>query len=155
MAAGDAAVGGRAGGGERRAKGTLGPEPFFSRSPLAAVRSPANVAIVAPLEIHDTDLVSTVVYSRHHYGYCPAWIVGEARKRLSDFYLLLDIDVPWEADGVRDSGARREELHGEFAGALRDFGARVVTISGGGWDVRTARAISVLATYLSSQGSPF
>jgi nicotinamide riboside kinase len=63
--------------------------------------------------------------------------------------LLLDVDVPWEADGVRDSGARRERLHGEFLDTLHDFGARVVTISGSGWDERVARALAVLETIYS------
>ena len=45
----------------------------------------------------DTDLVSTVVYSRHYYGDCPAWIEAAAVRRLADLYLLHDIDVPWTA----------------------------------------------------------
>ena len=65
-------------------------DPVFSRSPLAAPRSPAMAPGTSLLEIHDTDLVSTIVYSRHHYGDCPAWIVGEAKSRLSDLYLLLE-----------------------------------------------------------------
>ncbi len=149
MALGDVAIGGRAAGGERRADSALSEADLFSRSPPAATRTPLIAPVAAPLEIHDTDLVSTVVYSRHHYGDCPAWIVEEAKKRLADLYLLLDIDVPWTADGVRDSGARREQLHCEFLDALRDFGARVVTISGSGWEARTTRAISIVATCLS------
>ena len=82
------------------------------------------------LLILDTDLISTVVYSRHHYGRCPEWVVAEAQTRLADLYLLTDIDVPWTADEVRDSGARREALHAEFAVALAALEARVVIVSG-------------------------
>jgi len=44
----------------------------------------------------------------------------------------------------RDSGTRRDELHGQFLTTLHAFGARVVTISGSAWDERTARAIPCL-----------
>src|SRR5690349_1745753 len=35
----------------------------------------------------DTDLLSTVVYARHYYGACPAWIEAEAKARLGELYL--------------------------------------------------------------------
>jgi NadR type nicotinamide-nucleotide adenylyltransferase len=95
------------------------------------------------LAILDTDLISTVVYSRHHYGACPEWIEAEAHKRRADLYLLLDIDVPWLADGARDSGARRDELYEEFRRALEEFGAEYVLISGT-WEERRQRAIEAV-----------
>lgn len=95
------------------------------------------------LQFLDTDLISTVVYARHHYGHCPAWIVDEARKRKADLYLLLDIDVAWVPDGVRDAGARRETLHEDFIATLRAFEANVVTIAGG-WEERLRQAIATI-----------
>jgi NadR type nicotinamide-nucleotide adenylyltransferase len=102
------------------------------------------------LVIHDTDLISTYVYARHHYGHCPPWIAGEARARRSPFYLLMDIDKPWIADGVRDSDARREALHREFEEALREFGALHVTISGA-WEERLQRAIEAIDVFSSTR----
>lgn len=99
-----------------------------------------------PVQVLDTDLVSTVVYARHHYGSCPPWIVEAARERRADLYLLLDVDVPWVADGIRDAGARREQLHEEFAATLRELGARFVTISGG-WEERTRRALDAVSSF--------
>lgn len=88
----------------------------------------------------DTDLVSTVVYARHYYGECPAWIEEAARRRLGDLYLLLAPDVPWVADGAqRDRPESREEIHALFRSTLVDLGARVVEI-GGTWAERRARA---------------
>ena len=69
-----------------------------------------DVAANDGLLILDTDLISTVVYSRHHYGDCPEWVVRAAQARRADLYLFTDIDVPWTADDVRDSGARRAAL---------------------------------------------
>lgn len=88
---------------------------------------------VAPNEglvILDTDLISTVVYARHYYDYCPQWIEREARSRKADLYLLLDIDLPWVPDSLRDSAAPRESLYEKFAQTLKDYEANVATITG-------------------------
>jgi NadR type nicotinamide-nucleotide adenylyltransferase len=115
--------------------------------PIARGQLSRDEESASVLRVLDTDLISTVVYARHHYGRCPTWIVEEAWDRKADLYLLLDIDVPWVPDGVRDSGARREQLHREFVTTLRDLGANVVLINGG-WDVRFQRAITAIETYL-------
>jgi len=98
------------------------------------------------LLILDTDLISTVVYSRHYYGQCPEWIEAEAGKRKADLYLLTDIDVPWTSDGVRDSAAARAALHGQFAKALVWYGTNFVTI-GGDWEARFEAAAGVIERY--------
>jgi len=95
------------------------------------------------LLILDTDLLSTVVYSRHHFGSCPAIVEGLARQRLADLYLLLDVDVPWIADPVRDSGPTRDALHDEFCRAVEEFKATYRTIRGR-WGVRFERAVEVI-----------
>lgn len=95
--------------------------------------------------ILDTDLISTVVYSRHYYGRVPDWIVEEARRRRADLYLLMDTDVPWKSDAVRDAGGEeREELFDEFRRALDEFETRWVIVSGSSED-RFQRAIEEMA----------
>jgi NadR type nicotinamide-nucleotide adenylyltransferase len=111
--------------------------------PIAQGQILGRSATQDELCILDTDLISTIVYARHHYGHCPEWIVEAARSRLADLYLLLDVDVPWIADGIRDAGASRERLQEEFAATLRDLGANVVTISGS-WPERECRAIEAI-----------
>ena len=104
------------------------------------------------LIIKDTDLVSTVVYSRHYYGECPAWIADTAKQRHADLYLLLRPDVPWLADGLqRDRPEDRAYMHGLFRRELDASGARVVDIAGS-WDDRLKTAIAAVAKALS-QGS--
>jgi nicotinamide riboside kinase len=67
----------------------------------------------------DTDLLSTLVYSRHYFGSCPSWIEDAVRRRAGNLYLLAGIDVPWFPDGdQRDRGDRREEMHDLFLRAL-------------------------------------
>jgi NadR type nicotinamide-nucleotide adenylyltransferase len=121
--------------------------PEFVREYAERVRRPLTVDDVEPIAmgeialldaadaddgllILDTDLVSTMVYSRHYYGGCPEWIVAEAAVRRADLYLLTGIDVPWSGDDVRDSASAREDLHRAFASALAALDARVTVISG-------------------------
>ena len=66
----------------------------------------------------DTDLLSTVIYSRHYYRMVPPWVERMERARRADLYLLCDIDVPWVPDGIRDRPANREEMFSLFRDAL-------------------------------------
>jgi nicotinamide riboside kinase len=66
-----------------------------------------------------------------------------ARARVADHYLLLDIDVPWIADGVRDRGDRREAIHLLFRETLARFGAPFTLIRGS-WDERLAAAVTTV-----------
>jgi NadR type nicotinamide-nucleotide adenylyltransferase len=101
------------------------------------------------LVVRDTDLVSTLVYARHYFGSCPAWIEQAARVRRGDLYLLCHPDVPWTADGLqRDRPESREQIHGVFGDTLASLGARVVAVRGS-WDARHARAYAAVEELLS------
>lgn len=104
----------------------------------------AALSDASALIVKDTDLVSTVVYARHYYGACPAWIEEAALARRADLYLLLHPDVPWMADGLqRDRPVERDLLHGLFRVALAGIGARAVDITGT-WDERRDRAFAAV-----------
>lgn len=92
----------------------------------------AAAAAGAPVVVLDTDLISTVVYARHYYGACPAWVEEAARTRRGDLYLLCRPDLPWAPDGVRDRPTEREAMEANFAEALREFGAVVSVVAGTG-----------------------
>ncbi len=111
----------------------------------AAMRAAADVVI------KDTDLLSTVVYSRHYYGHSPAWIEEAALARRADLYLLLHPDVPWVADGLqRDRPTDRAHMHRLFSRALAAAGVRVVDIRGP-WAARSVRAAAAVDVFLSSR----
>ena len=119
-----------------------GPLGYEDVEPIACAHIAAAdeaAARAGRLLILDTDLVSTVVYSRHYYGNCPAWVERAARERLADLYLLHHPDVPWLADPARDRGHLRENVHDLFRQGLGALGARVVDIRGG-WAERRERA---------------
>jgi nicotinamide riboside kinase len=84
------------------------------------------------LLVRDTDLVSTVVYSRHYYRTVADWIVHEARERRGELYLLCLPDLPWLPDGVRDRPMHRERLLGDFRRELEALRVRFVEVSGVG-----------------------
>ena len=81
--------------------------------------------------IHDTDILSTIVYARHYYGRCPQWIVDASAVRIPDLYLLMDIDLPWKADVARDALESREEIQHKFEIAVRESGVPWRLIRGG------------------------
>jgi NadR type nicotinamide-nucleotide adenylyltransferase len=123
-------------------------EPI-ARGQMAAQDEAAGRA--SRLVVFDTDLLSTVVYSRHYYGDCPAWVEEASRGRLADLYLLLHPDVPWLPDGrQRDRPHDRERIHGLFAQALADRGARFVDVRGP-WGEREAMAASVVGGLLAEE----
>jgi NadR type nicotinamide-nucleotide adenylyltransferase len=94
--------------------------------------------------IHDTDLISTEVYSRHYYGRAPEWIAPLALARRADLYLLHHPDVPWTQDGYqRAEPGRRDELFARFRDTLAALGAAVTPITGT-WDRRRESAIAAI-----------
>ena len=101
------------------------------------------------LMLHDTDLLSTVVYCHHYFGRCPAFIEEAAVARRASHYLLLDIDVPWVPDDIRDRGDRREEVQALFASTLARF-AFPFTVLRGDWSARFSQAVHVV-TAVSGQ----
>jgi NadR type nicotinamide-nucleotide adenylyltransferase len=110
--------------------GTLG---FNDHGPIARGQMASEDAAIArakDIVILDTDLVSTVIYCEHYFKACPEWIREEATKRAAELYLLLKPDIPWVADGVRDRGTRREEMHELFRSQLERMKVRYVEIGG-------------------------
>jgi nicotinamide riboside kinase len=112
------------------------------------------VAADARLVVLDTDLVSTMVYSRHYYGDCPEWIERAAVDRLGDLYLLHHVDVEWRADGLlREAPERREELFVRFRLTLEMLEAAVAVVEGD-WPERRSRAIRAIDALLARPPEP-
>ncbi|MEM6647655.1 MAG: ATP-binding protein [Bacteroidota bacterium] len=89
-------------------------------------------ALEAPsLLLFDTDLLSTVIYSRHLYGGCPAWVEAAARERAAHLYLLCAPDISWVPDpGQRESPEARATLQPQFEALLREWQLPFVVVSG-------------------------
>jgi NadR type nicotinamide-nucleotide adenylyltransferase len=71
------------------------------------------------LLICDTDLLETTVYSKFYYnGFCPELVEKYAYENTYDLYFLTYIDLPWEADGIRDQPKHRLQMFHQFEQAL-------------------------------------
>jgi HTH-type transcriptional regulator, transcriptional repressor of NAD biosynthesis genes len=78
----------------------------------------------------DTDAITTQIYSRHYLGVIPDILYTLEKQIPYDHYFLLDIDVPWIPDGLRDLGDRREEMFTTFKEALETRGISYTLIRG-------------------------
>ncbi len=58
----------------------------------------------------DTTLVVVKVWSEHKYGRCHPWILEHLSAMQYDFFLLTDIDLPWEQDPLREHPHMREHF---------------------------------------------
>ncbi|MBN8824578.1 MULTISPECIES: AAA family ATPase [unclassified Spirosoma] len=85
----------------------------------------------------DTDLITTQIYSEIYFQYVPPILYELEQQVYYDHYLLLDIDVPWVADALRDQGHRRSEMLSRFREAL-ERRKIVYELVGGGYDERYA-----------------
>jgi NadR type nicotinamide-nucleotide adenylyltransferase len=123
-------------------------EPIARRAVAAEDRA---LATSPPLLLLDTDLISTVVYSRHYYGTCAQWIIDEARARRGDLYLLCKPDLPWESDGVRDRPEQRDEMFALFDAALTEFACTSIEVAGKGM-IRERAALTATNALVAAAG---
>jgi NadR type nicotinamide-nucleotide adenylyltransferase len=102
------------------------------------------------LLICDTDLLETKVYSEAYYlGYCDPVLERYALQNQYDLYLLTDIDIPWQADDLRDKPDQREEMFEYFKGALEDT-QRSFIILRGSREQRLQKAITQIDKLLNA-----
>ncbi|WP_080059195.1 AAA family ATPase [Spirosoma aerolatum] len=85
----------------------------------------------------DTDLITTQIYSEIYFQHVPPILYDLEQQVHYDHYMLLDINVPWVADMLRDQGHRRPEMLSRFREALerRKIGYELI---GGGYGERLA-----------------
>ncbi len=58
--------------------------------------------------ICDTNLIVIKIWSDHKYGHTDPWIMDSLATRHYDFYLLADIDIPWQPDPQREHPHMRQ-----------------------------------------------
>ncbi|WP_035075234.1 AAA family ATPase [Maridesulfovibrio zosterae] len=69
--------------------------------------------------ICDTDIISSIVYTKYYFGSRPDWFESQLLKRSKSIYLLCDIDVKWSADGQRDMPENRNYMQKMFIKELQ------------------------------------
>ncbi|MBT1686739.1 AAA family ATPase [Dawidia soli] len=78
----------------------------------------------------DTDVITTQLYSRHYLNIVPEVLYDLERQMTYDRYFLLDIDVPWVADDLRDLGHMREKMFTLFRRALEQRNIPYILVGG-------------------------
>ncbi|MBO0933098.1 AAA family ATPase [Fibrella aquatilis] len=101
--------------------------------------------------IYDTDLLTTQLYATVYGVPHPPILDQLAAQEQFDAYFLLNTDVPWVADGLRDLGHRRAELFALFEQALRDHNRAYTLISGASYDQRLATVIYHIDALLTQE----
>jgi HTH-type transcriptional regulator, transcriptional repressor of NAD biosynthesis genes len=98
----------------------------------------------------DTDVLTTQIYSKHYLKVIPDILFELEEKMIYDRYFLFNIDVPWIADGLRDLGNQREEMHEIFKDALIKRSIAFVEVKGT-WDQREAMVSSEIGKLLRDE----
>lgn len=81
--------------------------------------------------ICDTDLLETKVYSEAYYiGSCDPMLEKHALQNTYDLYFLTYIDIPWEADDLRDKPTQREEMFSYFKNTLEKYNRNFTILKG-------------------------
>jgi len=94
------------------------------------------------LLICDTTILTVKIWCDHLFGGTPAEVKEEIARRPYDLYLLMDIDLPWQDDPLRDFPNEREHFMAVWKKELQDLGANYEIVSGTETE-RLARALSL------------
>lgn len=81
--------------------------------------------------ICDTDLLETKVYAEAYYHKpCDPVVEKYALENFYDLYFLTYIDIPWEADNLRDKPHERKSMFKAFKKALESYHRPYVLLRG-------------------------
>ena len=89
-----------------------------------------KILVADKLLFCDTDTITTQIYSQHYLGVVPEELFALEKQVEYDTYFLMDIDVPWIPDGLRDLGRERNLMMKKFKEALDQRGISYTLVSG-------------------------
>jgi len=123
--------------------------PEYARYYCAALKEPCNLqdevnmfhgqlaledSILAIAEkdliFCDTTFITVKIWSDEVFGETPDVVLEALPKHEYDFYLLMDIDLPWQEDPLRDFPHKREHFMDIWHKELQALNARYEIISG-------------------------
>ncbi|HEX8376660.1 MAG TPA: ATP-binding protein [Pedobacter sp.] len=101
------------------------------------------------LLICDTTFITVKIWCDYIFGKSPQEVLDELPNHPYDLYLLMDIDLPWQEDPLRDFPHLREHFMQVWHKELTGLKANYSTISGTG-SIRLANSINAVNNYLST-----
>ncbi|TCC93565.1 NadR [Pedobacter frigiditerrae] len=96
--------------------------------------------------ICDTTFATVKIWSDEFFGETPQVVLDGLTNRPYDFYLLLDIDLPWQDDPLRDFPHKRDYFMEIWHKELKALNANYKVI--GGIETRLQNAIYAIDDFL-------
>ncbi len=106
----------------------------------------------SPLCVFDTNLEVIKVWSEHAYGTCSEWILQRIGEQPEQFYILTDIDMPWQPDPLREhpEPEKRQYFFDIYTDIVLQSGNPFCIVRGDE-KARLEFALAALSTYLSEK----
>jgi NadR type nicotinamide-nucleotide adenylyltransferase len=98
--------------------------------------------------ICDTTFITVKIWSDEMFGRAPQEVLDELPKHPYDLYLLMNIDLPWQDDPLRDFPHMREHFMDVWHRELKALDANYYLISGSDKE-RLKNAIDQIDKFLS------
>jgi len=98
--------------------------------------------------IADTELIVTKIWQLYKYGEVDAWIEDHIHQQNFDLYLLMDIDLEWTLDDLRENPSldERQELFDLYKKELQKRKLNYSMISGEG-NTRLSNALLAIKNF--------
>jgi NadR type nicotinamide-nucleotide adenylyltransferase len=94
----------------------------------------------------DTTFLTVKIWSDESFGHTPSIVLDALREVPYDFYLLMDIDLPWVYDPLRDFPTKRQHFMDVWHRELQSLNADYTVVSG--IDDRLDNAIAAVDGFL-------
>jgi NadR type nicotinamide-nucleotide adenylyltransferase len=102
------------------------------------------------LLICDTTFITVKIWSDHMFGRAPQEVLDMLPQHNYDLYLLMDIDLPWQEDPLRDFPHMREHFLNVWHTELKALEANYSLISGSD-EERFRNAVKEIDSFLISK----
>ena len=109
-----------------------------------SLQTKANAILIC-----DTTFITVKIWSAYMFGKSPEEVLIELPKHPYDFYLLMDIDLPWEDDPLRDFPNERDYFMQVWHKELQALQASYTVISGEN-EIRFNNAVEAINQFLST-----
>lgn len=98
--------------------------------------------------ICDTTFITVKIWSDEMFGRAPQEVLDELPKHPYDLYLLLNIDLPWQDDPLRNFPTKRQYFMDVWYTELNALNAKYIVISGTG-ESRYLDAVKAIDLFLA------
>ena len=93
----------------------------------------------------DTNISTTLAWSKTHFdGFCDPWLLSQSKLLKYDYYLLLNTDVAWIKDDLRDTPNDREKMFLAHKFELDNLNVNYDIIEGSDFNKRLIQAVDYI-----------